>query len=75
MKLYKGSKMNMTKRKCIANLLIGFGSILNIAPVVAVTPTIATNGQAEANRLIRASWQCVGDNLKQARKMGIQNEQ
>lgn len=67
--------MKVTKRKCVANLLIGFGSILNIAPVVAVSPTVATNGQAEANKLIRTSWERVGESLKQARKMGTQNEQ
>lgn len=67
--------MKMTKHQCVANLLIGFGSILNIAPVVAATPTIPTNGQMEANKLVRASWERVGDSLRQARKMGEQNEQ
>lgn len=62
--------MKMKKHQCIANFLIGFGSILNIAPVVTVTPIVPTNGQAESNKLVRASWERVGENLKQARKVG-----
>lgn len=66
--------MNMTKHKCVANFLIGFGSILNICPIVAVTPTVTTNGQAEANKLIQDSWKQVGESLKQAYRMETQNE-
>ena len=67
--------MKMTKRQCIANILIGFGSILNIAPVVATTPLSQTNAQLEANELIRSSWAKVGEHLKQAYQINMHNEQ
>lgn len=55
--------MKMTKRQCIANILIGFGSILNIAPVFA--PINVGSPQDDLANM-RKDWKVVGGYLNKA---------
>ncbi|WGE69883.1 hypothetical protein NYR78_03010 [Actinobacillus equuli subsp. haemolyticus] len=65
----------MTHTHCIRNFLLGFGSILNIAPVVSTATLPQIDGQKEAEQLVGAAWNEVGAHLTQTIKSGGNHEQ
>lgn len=55
--------MKMKKHQCIANFLIGFGSILNIAPVFATTELGSPKDDLEN---LQKDWQAIGADMYKA---------
>lgn len=62
---FKGTEMKKPKHThCIGNFLLGFGSILNIAPVVSVAPTLDTN--SNDYQYFDNAWKETGQHLHDA---------